>query len=535
MTVKQSSSSNAGAPLNGFGPLSIAKSIWNYRVLCLAVWLLLSGVTLLVVQRLPAVYRAETSILIESQRIPENFVSSTVTPNLQDRLSAISDQILSYSRLTDLIKRFDLYHDGRKHLTPEEVVDQMRSEIKIKADGGALGPTGRPGAFQISYEGPNPNVVAQVTQQIGSFFVDENVRERSIEAEGTSEFLDSQLAEAKKRLEEQEAMLSQFKLAHNGELPEQENALIASSGQLKTELTGVQDAVNRAQQNKTILAASLSDAQTADAAFSAMVQVAAPASARTGSGTPSAPVQTESERLEEELAVLQARYGDQYPDVRHVKERLEQAREAEKNLVASQPRVPSTGASPVLPSPVVKANKTSPQAVQTLIRSQERVADLKAEIATADAEIAHLEKEREGILHDLSALDGHIQQLPVREQQLASVTRDYETTKAAYKSLLDKKLSADVAADMEKRQKAERFVMLDAARVPEKPIKPKRALLDGIGCAAALVIAVLLAVALELRKEVFLGEWELPQSAMVLGRIPVMTDFVSSNQRRGPR
>jgi len=506
--------------LGSFAPLSIAKAVWNHRFLCLAVWLLLTAATVLIVHRLPSVYRAETTILVESQRIPENYVSPTVTPSLQDRLNAISDQILSYSRLMELIERFDLYHQERQHMTPEEIVDKMRSDIKITADRATLGSSGHPAAFRISYQGSNPTLVAEVAQQIGNFFIDENVRERSIEAEGTSEFLESQLADAKKRLEQQEAMLSRFKLEHNGELPEQENALLASAGQLKTELSGVQDAINRAQQNKTVLMASLSDAQMAQAAYTQLLQQSAPVAV-----SPSQPVAagpTEVERLQAQLADLRTRYGDQYPDVRHLKEQLEQAREAEKKMAAShaKPAAETPGQAPV--TTLVKTTHSSPQSLQTLLASEQRITDLKAQITAVNTEIANLEKERQNILHDLAVIDSHLQALPVREQQLASVTRDYETTKAAYQSLLDKKLAADVAADMEKRQKAERFVMLDAARVPQKPIKPKRQLIDACGCAAALLLAVLLAIGLEFHKGVLLGEWEIPTSVTILGRIPAM-------------
>src|SRR5215471_1191081 len=208
-------------------PLSLAKAAWNHRRLCLAVFLAVSGAVVFVVQRLPAVYRAEAAILVESQRIPEKFVSATVNPDLQDRLNVLSEQILSYTRLTELIQRYDLYHQDRTRLVREEIVEKMRADIIIKPEG-SRGGSGRPGAFRISYQGPNPIIVAQVTNQIGNFFIEENLRQREVEAVGTSQFLDSQLAEAKKRLEEQEAMLSKYKLQFNGELPEQENALIAA-------------------------------------------------------------------------------------------------------------------------------------------------------------------------------------------------------------------------------------------------------------------------------------------------------------------
>ena len=73
---------------------------------------------------------------------------------------------------------------------------------------------------------------------------------------------------------------------------------------------------------------------------------------------------------------------------------------------------------------------------------------------------------------------------------------------------------------MERRQKSERFALLDPPRVPEKPFKPNRPLFAGMGSAAALVLGLLLGLGLEIRKSCVLGEWELPKGVVILGRIP---------------
>ncbi len=518
--TKPDPNNTGGVPqLGALSPLSMAKAIWNHRILCAAVWILLTAGTLYVVRRMPAVYSAETSILVESQRIPERYVSATVTPDLQDRVNALSDQILSYSRLTQLIRKFDLYREEKKkRRTIEEIVQQMRSDIKLKAENGS---PGHAGSFEISYQGPDPVVVAQVVQEIGSFFVDEDIRQRSIEAEGTSTFLESQLSEARKRLEEQESMMTQYKLKFTGELPEQENALLASSGQMKTQLTGVQDELNRAEQNKSMYEAALDNAEAETATLNGIMQASAahqvnPATAIATTDPAAQP--TESERLEEKLAELKLRYGDQHPDVRRAKHQLEEARAAERKAAAAVTAKPAAVAQTTA-APPAELGRNARQG-QAVAANRDRISGLKTQIASADREIANLRQERDRLTQDLNETDSHIRELPVRQQQLAAVTRDYETTQAAYKSLLDKKLAADVAAAMEKKQKAERFVLLDAARVPEKPIKPKRAALNAAGCMIALALSLMLALGLELRRGVLLGEWELPAGITILGRIP---------------
>jgi hypothetical protein len=125
--------------------------------------------------------------------------------------------------------------------------------------------------------------------------------------------------------------------------------------------------------------------------------------------------------------------------------------------------------------------------------------------------------------------------LPLVEQQMASLTRDYENSKTNYKSLLDKKLAAGMATDMELRQQAERFTIIDPARVPEKPAKPNRLLLGGMGAALAIALGLLMGFVLEIRKNVILGEWELPADMVVLGRIPVIEMPAESAQWAKPR
>ena len=120
----------------------------------------------------------------------------------------------------------------------------------------------------------------------------------------------------------------------------------------------------------------------------------------------------------------------------------------------------------------------------------------------------------------MAEVEARVANLPLREQDLAAVVRDYEISKANYQSLLRKKMDADLATEMERRQKSERFVLLDPPRVPEKPIKPHRLLLGLLGSGMGLVCGALIGFGRELKKNVFLGEWELPTDIQILGQIP---------------
>jgi hypothetical protein len=152
--------------------------------------------------------------------------------------------------------------------------------------------------------------------------------------------------------------------------------------------------------------------------------------------------------------------------------------------------------------------------------TREQYASLKAQITNSNSELENRKAEQERILRDIASYQRRIERLPVREQEMAQITRNYEMSKENYKSLLDKKMAADMSLNMERRQQSERFVVLDRAQLPEMPIKPKRPQLYAGGSVAALVLALMLGFVAELRQNVFLGEWELPPGTPVLARLP---------------
>src|SRR5262249_10159048 len=129
---------------------------------------------------------------------------------------------------------------------------------------------------------------------------------------------------------------------------------------------------------------------------------------------------------------------------------------------------------------------SSPEAAQQLLRERERVESLRTQLTVLDREISARNADRDRILKSIASYQARVDRIPVREQEMSSLTRDYEIAQAHYKSLLDKKLAAGMATDMERRQQAERFELLDPARVPEKPASPNRGVFDTVGVLISL-------------------------------------------------
>lgn len=515
-------------------PLTLLRAFWKRKLLAGVVTLLTAATGLGIVYSLPAIYRSETLILVESQRIPEEFVRATVETNLQDRLSSLSQQILSYTRLLEIVKQFDLYKEDRAKRPEEEIIERMRSDIQITIEKGWS--RDRPGAFRIAYEGKDPQVVERVANELGNLFIGENLKAREVQALGTSEFLDTQVAEAAGRLRDQEAKLGQYKQKFTGQLPQQENALIAEMGRLQVQLQGVQDAMNRTQQNQVMIESALAAAQESSSALEKMAgRVAAGAEnpseqTRGGSGA-----MASSEAIQSELDTLRARYTDSHPSVKAARELLAKAREREKNAAASVKLAEDpVGAAPGR-APQARETSQSFTLSQSLLREKERVKGLQAQRGVAVQQLAALAVDQKALLTQIEAVQSRVSRLPVREQEMASVTRDYEISKANYQSLLDKKLAAQMATEMERNQKSERFKVLDTARVPEKPISPNRPLFGALSGLVALVLGVGLGMGLELRRGTVLGEWEMPGDVPVLGRVPIIPEDAASADRGGRR
>jgi succinoglycan biosynthesis transport protein ExoP len=478
--------------------LSIARMLWNKRWLVLALWLALSALGIFVAWALPPVYKAEAVVLVDSQKIPEAFVSSTVQGDVADRLALISQSVMTSSRLLQIIKDFGLYAHELDHLTREELLGKIREDIKVEFEKNWTGD--RMKAFRLSYQGRDPKVVADVTNRLAGLYVAENTRARENQAEQTVQFLSKQLREAKLSLDAQDQKVARFKQEHNGSLPEQENSLLASLSNATVEMQGIQASIARAEENKLTLEASLAAAESSAANLQASLAREAKGLSGGASAVP------RSVTLAEQLRAMRLKYTADHPDVKTLERALEEARRQE----AEQPTASTPD--PIDNRPV----RTSPE----LMQLHERVASLRAQIDAVNHQIASYEKQRDQLSASVGDYQARMGRLPLVEQEMADLKRNYDESAASYNSLLQKKLAAGIATDMERSQKSERFTVIDPAHAPQTPQKPMRLVIALASVAIGLVLALAVGLGLEFRKGTLLGEWELPAGTVVLGRVP---------------
>lgn len=514
--------------------LSLVRMCWIHRFGIAAGWIVVTAISIFIVMKLPPVYTAEALILVDSQKIPERLVPSTVSNDIQDRLASLTQEILSSTRLQKIVDEFGLYRLKRKTHVREEILEMMRNDISWKLERGWT--NNKPGAFRVGYAGPDAAIVAKVANRLANLYIEENLRTREVQAEGTSEFLETQVQDAKQKLDALEAAIGAYKMKHNGELPEQQGALDGAMVRLQLSQNGNHDALTRAQESKAMLESSLRLAETTlnmltqrSSNNAAPAEVATAAEPAAGSSAPAAadpapPTPKASEALEAQLDQLQVRYGSQHPDVKRLKLEIERvkATEAEESRLAVQKpaETPKQNATTVS-TPVRRVlPKVNASASVEIGQAREHIQVLKSQIGLAEKEIENRKAEQDRLQRESSLYQAKLTGIPLREQELAMITRDYDSTKGLYRSLLEKRHSADMSTDMERRMKSERFTIIDPARVPEKPFKPNRPFYSFLGSACGLILSLGLAIGHEMRRDFFLGEWELPPAIGVLASVP---------------
>ena len=486
-------------------------------------WAVLSALAFLLVAGRPNIYRAEAVVLVDTQKIPENFVSSTVQVSLQDSINSISKQVLSADNLMKIIDDFNLYPTIKQPRSIEDLVDRIRTkDLTVKLERSLNG--NRSGAFRITFDALDPNVAAQVVNRVTDLFIRENRKTRGQRAQGTTEFIETQLEQAKKTLEEQEANLSRYKLKWSGELPQQESMLLSALAMKRVELQSNQEAQNRAEQNRLMLDNSISYSESSLVSASrALTQALNTAQTARGVSTPQGqePQPPASAVLEAQLNAARLRYYDEYPEVKRLRLDLEQVKASEAKAAAAA--AVKRASNPVDKTP--ERVSTAPQIATTQLqeevkREKDRLANLKAQYEAVNKEIATRKADRQSLLSQIEEHQISVGKLPIREQQMAGLTRDYEISKLNYRNLHDKKMAADISEEMERSEQSERFTIAEAPHVPTLPVAPNRLLYNLVGWLAALAASLAFFFGLELRKDKFLGEWQLPADITVLGRIP---------------
>jgi succinoglycan biosynthesis transport protein ExoP len=431
---------------------------------------------------LPATYRSEALILVEQQKVPDQYVVPNVTTNLQERLQSMTQQILSRTRLQTTIDRFHLYspsHGLNALLKSGDPVEQMRNDIKIEL----VETPGRPGeftAFKMRYSAGSPQLAREVNGELTTLFIGENVKAQRELSENTTAFLENELADAQANMAAQEAKVAAFKAKHLGELPSQLESNVQILAGLQNQLQNTQRTLDAAKQQKLYLESLLQQYQTVQLSLGA------------GNSPVTSKLTLEKELLDLHLRLrdLQARYTDKHPDIIALKDQIAKT-ENSKQLAENE----------------MGANQNNPKATKAVDAaamgdlqngSPTSMMQVQGQLRANQLEILNDQRHENELESEISSYQVRLNLTPETEQELTGISRGYEESKSNYNSLLQKQMQSKLATSLEHQQQGEQFRIVDPPSLPDKPSSPNHLWFSVGGLIVGILLGLGLAAILEL-------------------------------------
>jgi protein tyrosine kinase modulator len=459
---------------------------------------------------LPSRYESTTLILVEQPTMPKDYVTPNVVDDLQERMQSITQQILSRTRLLRIIDQFNLYAGEHAQRSPDQKVELMRKDITIDL---VRDTQNRITAFNVSYSSRNPQLAQQITGELTNLFINENIEVRQQQSEDTTQFLETQLEAARKSLADQEDAVRQFKAQHVGEMPGQLASNLQILQGLQSQLQSEDDALNAARQQHVYLQTLADQYRT--------LQVPAKSSDGTSAGLPA--LDQELQSLKTQLADLSSHYTDRHPDVRKLKDEIARTEKMRAQLVASM-KNKSDG-------PADGTDDASQAGLGTDSAQASLLAPIQSQLRSNQLEITNREHSISALKAKVDDYQARLNQEPIREQQLADLTRGYDQSKANYDDLLKKKNESSMATSMELLQQGERFRVVDPPSLPQKPEFPNRLKFCGMGLGIGIGLGLVVAGAFEMFDDRLHSSKEIRKllPADVIGEIPVIVNVADAH------
>jgi polysaccharide chain length determinant protein (PEP-CTERM system associated) len=452
-------------------------------------------------------YESTATILVEGQRVSDALVKNLETGDPNDKLSSMKARIMSNSTLQPIVERFGLFDtrglsmDARvaelQAAIHEDPVEQMAQTHASSLPG-----------FHISVTLSDPHLAQQVCSEITSMFLEEDIRTREAHGRDTMNFMNDEVRNAQTKMNEQADALAKFKQQYLGALPDQEATNLTLLTGTNTQIDAVNQAIAREESAKSYLETELAS------------QLSAWKASRTQSttGTPNAStLDSELKKREDELAVLQEKYADNFPNV---KAKQQEVDDLKKKIAAADanPAPPEKK-----PDTTATASAVEPEIIQ----------QLRARIASSNLTIQDKERQLQKLQSDFKMYQSRVQSSPVVEAKYNELTRDSVAAQAYYNQLLHNSNEAATAAALENRQQGEQFKLLDSASLPEKPTFPNPLLFAGGGFGGGLLLGLAIVILLEIRDKSLRteGDVELLLKLPILAMVPVMDKSSSAVSR----
>jgi polysaccharide chain length determinant protein (PEP-CTERM system associated) len=428
----------------------------------------------------PPRYTSTSTVLVEGQKVPDNYVQPVITSDFTQRVQSLEERVQTTSKLRSMIEsrlpnlvrpeeEGKLISDIQQNLSVQPVITSMSasaagaSGAKKKKASATEEPV--PG-FNVSYTDSDAARAQKICNALAQQFLEENLKSRGDVASSTTAFLSQQVDQARDAIEAQDKALAGFKKKYMGQLPGDADNNMRILMSLNSQLDATTQALSRAQQDKAYTESMLAQ------------QTAAWKSSQSSSNPQT--LEQQLTQLQGQLLQLQARYTDDHPDVIKTKADIAEIEKKLKQINAAAAANTATDSSE-------KASATEPPEIR----------QLRLQIHQYQGVIEQATLEQKRLQSSINHYQSYTAMSPNVEEEYKRLTRDNDNAQSFYKDLLKNKSLAELGTTMENKQQGEQMYIGAPAGLPDSPSLPNRSLFAAGGMGAGLALGLLIAVWLE--------------------------------------
>lgn len=414
-------------------PLKIAldrywRVAWPPAVVFLLLGLLLSIV-------LSPYYTSNAIITNQQQRLNSKLAVTSSKDEQIERLEALKLEVVSRPRLSNILDQYPVYPKYKSARLKEVALKKLKNALDLSPYEGTSAGQKLAQTFKLSFSHSDPEIAFKVTKAISDLFIDESMLNTKIETEGTVEFLDTRLREARQKLEATEKTVRDFQKQNFGKLPDDFQSADVRLKSAQAQLANNSQMIIAKTEKLNFLKKEIQ-----------LVASEVPSGGNTENITdPEAGLA----QLESALIVLRSKYSDEHPDVIATKKRIEALR--------------------------ARLGKgTGTKGGGTVGRGGAEARSVRREMGDIEAELVALNQENKSLKDAIVELENNIKEMPIKGQDLIKIKRDYENTRETYDKLLAARQEADFQKDLVSSQKGEQFKIVDPPTMPTEPDGPPR-------------------------------------------------------------
>lgn len=432
---------------------------------------------------LPRSYEASSTVFIQRSSVMDPLIKGVgVSGSMEERLRTLRDSIMSRNIIERVIKKLDLDVAAKTPNKFESLVENIRNNIAISVKS----TRGKEATdlFIVSYTGSDPRKVRDIVNTLVSEYISENLGFRRSDAYGAFEFIQSQVAEYKGKLEESDKKIREFREKNPQMVPQSETTLLGRMESFQTSKIETDIKLKELLRRRDNLRKQLSGEKELT------VTVV------TRDGSP----QGRLSHLNSQLVLLQSKFTNRHPEVIKIRGEIEEL----KRQVAEEKSAPE--------------GANSETATLNPIYQQ-----LREDMAKTDAEIESLKARSSELSNQQHATQSLLGRMPREQEEWTKLQRDRTVYQKIYDELMQKLENARVSKDLELTDKNENFRIVDPAILPRMPVKPDRVKMILMGLALGIASGLGAAFGLESLNHSFKDDDSVEKTL----RVPVLISIQS--------